>query len=59
MRQRVRPGITGLAQVNRGPDRSVDDVKVKLDYDLEYLARRSIWLDMLILVRTVPYVFRR
>jgi lipopolysaccharide/colanic/teichoic acid biosynthesis glycosyltransferase len=59
LRQRVPPGITGLAQVHRGADQSVDDVKVKLDYDLEYLNRRSVRLDLLILLRTVPAVLRR
>ncbi len=59
LRQRVPPGITGLAQVHRGADQSVDDVKVKLDYDLEYLDRRSVWLDLLILLRTVPVMLRR
>ncbi len=59
LRQRVPPGITGLAQVHRGADQSVDDVKVKLDYDLESLDRRSVWLDLLILLRTVPVMLRR
>ncbi len=59
LRQRVRPGITGFAQVNRGADQSVDDVKVKLDYDLEYLNRRSLRLDLLIMLRTVPVILRR
>jgi lipopolysaccharide/colanic/teichoic acid biosynthesis glycosyltransferase len=59
LRQRVRPGITGLAQVNRPPDRSVDDVRVKLDYDLEYLARRTPWLDLQVMLKTVPVVLRR
>ncbi len=59
LRQRVRPGITGFAQVNRGADQSVDDVKVKLDYDLEYLNRRSPRLDFLIMLRTVPVILHR
>lgn len=58
LRQRVPPGITGLAQVHRAADQSVDDVKVKLDYDLEYLNRRSVRLDLRILLRTVPVVLR-
>ena len=59
LRQRVRPGITGFAQVNQGSDQSVDDVKVKLDYDLEYVNRRSLRLDFLIMLRTVPVILRR
>src|SRR5438128_9559201 len=38
-RQRVRPGITGWAQVNQGYDQSVEDVRRKLTYDLEYIRR--------------------
>ena len=38
-RQRVRPGITGWAQINQGYDTSVDDVRRKVRYDLEYIRR--------------------
>jgi lipopolysaccharide/colanic/teichoic acid biosynthesis glycosyltransferase len=53
-RQRVRPGITGWAQVNRGYDRSIDDVRKKLAYDLEYISRESALEDLRIMLRTVP-----
>jgi len=53
-RQAVRPGITGLAQVNNGYDLSMDDVSEKLRYDIEYLERRSPLLDLKIMVRTIP-----
>ena len=59
LRQRVLPGITGLAQVHRPPDQSVDDVRIKLDYDLEYLGRRSVLLDLLIMLKTLPAMVRR
>ncbi len=59
-RQRVRPGITGLAQINQHYDRNLDDVRKKLDFDLEYLRRQSLWEDFKIMIRTVPVVlFRR
>ncbi|MDX1576837.1 MAG: sugar transferase [Gemmatimonadota bacterium] len=58
-RHRVRPGITGWAQVNREPDRSVDDVEVKLRYDFDYLRRRSIWFDSYIMLRTPLVMARR
>jgi lipopolysaccharide/colanic/teichoic acid biosynthesis glycosyltransferase len=58
LRQQVRPGITGLAQVNRGPDQSMDDVRVKLAYDLEYLGRRSLRLNIFIMMRTIPVLLR-
>lgn len=54
LRQRVPPGITGWAQVNHAPDQSVDDVRTKLCYDLEYLRDRSLTFDLRIMVRTVP-----
>lgn len=54
MRQRVRPGITGWAQVNLAYDTSVDDVRRKVEYDLEYLSTRSPSRDLGIMARTVP-----
>jgi lipopolysaccharide/colanic/teichoic acid biosynthesis glycosyltransferase len=55
-RQRVLPGITGLAQVNHHYDRSLDDVRRKLQFDLDYLQRRSAMEDIRIMARTVPVV---
>jgi lipopolysaccharide/colanic/teichoic acid biosynthesis glycosyltransferase len=54
MRQRVMPGITGWAQVNLAYDTSVDDVRRKVEYDLEYLSTRSAARDLRIMARTVP-----
>src|SRR2546425_3705780 len=51
-RQRVRPGITGWAQINQGYDSSIDDVRRKVDYDLEYIRRQSALEDVRIMVRT-------
>jgi len=51
-RQTVRPGITGWAQVNHRYDASIDDVRKKLHYDLEYVKRRSITKDVVIMART-------
>jgi lipopolysaccharide/colanic/teichoic acid biosynthesis glycosyltransferase len=53
-RQRVRPGITGWAQVNQAYDTSVDSVRRKLELDLEYIRRQSVLEDVKILLRTVP-----
>jgi lipopolysaccharide/colanic/teichoic acid biosynthesis glycosyltransferase len=55
-RQLVRPGITGWAQVKLPYDRSIDDVKRKVAFDLEYVARHSILEDLKIILRTVPVV---
>lgn len=54
LRQRVRPGITGWAQINHHYDRSVDDVRRKVAYDLEYIARQSLLEDLKIMLRTAP-----
>ena len=59
LRHRVRPGITGWAQVNQEPDQTIDDVRSKLRYDLEYLKRRSLRLDLRIMLRTVPVMLDR
>jgi lipopolysaccharide/colanic/teichoic acid biosynthesis glycosyltransferase len=56
MRQRVMPGITGWAQVNLAYDTSIDDVRRKVEYDLEYLSTRSAARDLRIMARTVPIV---
>lgn len=59
LRQRVRPGITGWAQVNQGYDGSLDDVRSKLEYDLEYVRRKSFWFDMRIMLKTLPVMLTR
>ena len=58
-RQRVLPGITGLAQVRCGYGGSTADVERKLSFDLQYVEARSTWLDLRILVRTLPVVLAR
>lgn len=58
-RQRVRPGITGWAQINQCYDRSIDDVRRKVRYDLEYVTRRSVSEDLKIMLRTVPVMVLR
>jgi lipopolysaccharide/colanic/teichoic acid biosynthesis glycosyltransferase len=59
-RQQVLPGITGWAQINHHYDQSLEDVKKKIQYDLEYLENESVLLDLRILMQTVPVmVFRK
>lgn len=60
-RQRVLPGITGWAQINHHYDTSIDDVREKLNYDLEYVTRmRSSGHDFQIMARTLPVmVFKK
>lgn len=56
LRQRVKPGITGLAQINQEYDSCLDDVRAKVHYDLEYLRRQSMMEDVKIMAKTVPTV---
>lgn len=55
-RYAVKPGITGWAQVNgsRGTIHSLREARQRLALDLEYIARRSLLLDLLIVLRTLP-----
>ena len=60
LRQQARPGITGWAQINRAYDATMDDVREKVRFDLEYLERQSFIEDLRIMVRTLPVMlFRR
>jgi lipopolysaccharide/colanic/teichoic acid biosynthesis glycosyltransferase len=59
-RQRVLPGITGWAQVRHHYDTSIDDVKRKVEFDLEYISRCSAAEDAKIMLMTVPVMmFKR
>jgi exopolysaccharide biosynthesis polyprenyl glycosylphosphotransferase len=53
-RHRVKPGITGLAQVNgvRGEIRTIQRAKLRVELDTKYIDKWSVWLDMWILVAT-------
>ena len=60
MRQRVKPGITGWAQVNQAYDACIDDVRRKVEFDLEYMKRQSIAHDLRIMTMTLPVmIFRK
>jgi lipopolysaccharide/colanic/teichoic acid biosynthesis glycosyltransferase len=48
----VRPGVTGLAQVQLPPDTTIEDVRLKLAYDLWYTQNESLGLDLRILLAT-------
>jgi len=55
-RLKVRPGVTGWAQIKHKYDETIEDVKVKLQYDLFYIENISIRMDLKILLRTVYVV---
>ena len=58
-RHKIKPGITGWAQVNglRGETDTLEKMQARVDYDLYYLQHWSIWLDFVILWRTVKVLF--
>jgi lipopolysaccharide/colanic/teichoic acid biosynthesis glycosyltransferase len=56
MRLMVKPGITGLAQVEHGYTKSIDEMKRKLSYDLKYIVDLSPMLEIKILLKTVYVV---
>jgi len=59
VRHKVKPGITGWAQVNglRGETESIERMRTRVEYDLEYLRNWSFWLDVRIILRTIRLVF--
>ena len=52
-RLNMRPGMTGLAQVNGNISLTWDE---RIDYDVEYVTKFSLWLDLKILLKTVAVV---
>jgi putative colanic acid biosynthesis UDP-glucose lipid carrier transferase len=60
VRHKVKPGITGWAQVNgfRGETETVDSMKARIDYDIDYLKKWSLGLDIMIILKTVLLVFK-
>ena len=58
-RQRVKPGITGWAQINQAYDSCLDDVKSKVKYDLDYVQNQSIGHDLRIMSMTLPVMLFR
>lgn len=55
LRHKVKPGITGWAQINgwRGETETLDKMESRVQYDLEYIRHWSIWLDLKIVVLTI------
>src|SRR5256714_3994028 len=61
IRNKVKPGVTGLAQVNgfRGETDTVEKMKARIDYDLAYLRNWSLLLDLQIILKTIVVVLRK
>jgi putative colanic acid biosynthesis UDP-glucose lipid carrier transferase len=60
VRHKVKPGITGWAQVNgyRGETDTLDKMEGRIEYDLDYLRNWSLWLDLYIIAKTIRLVFK-
>lgn len=60
MRHKVKPGITGWAQVNgcRGETDTVEKMQKRIEYDLDYLRNWSLGLDAIIILNTITTVFK-
>lgn len=58
-RHRVRPGITGRAQVTLQYDASLEDVRLKVQHDLEYIRCAGVWEDARIMGKTLPVMLFR
>jgi lipopolysaccharide/colanic/teichoic acid biosynthesis glycosyltransferase len=57
-RHAVKPGLTGWAQVRYGYGNSMEDSRIKLEYDLYYVKHAGFYLDALILLKTLAVVFK-
>jgi lipopolysaccharide/colanic/teichoic acid biosynthesis glycosyltransferase len=55
-RLQIKPGITGLAQIWHKYDETIDDVKKKIKYDLLYIRKMCLWVDVKILAQTLVVV---
>ncbi len=56
LRNAVKPGMAGWAVVNYDYIESVEDAKIRLQYDLYYIKHQSLWLDLLIVLRTMGHM---
>ncbi len=61
LRHKVKPGITGLAQVEgfRGETETLDKMQKRIEFDHSYIQQWSLWLDLKILFRTIRVVFQQ
>jgi putative colanic acid biosysnthesis UDP-glucose lipid carrier transferase len=61
LRHKVKPGITGLAQVNgwRGETETLEKMERRVEFDHRYIREWSLWMDVKILIKTALVVFRQ
>ena len=61
LRHKVKPGITGWAQVNglRGETATLERMEARIQFDLDYLRNWSVWLDLWIILKTIRVILTR
>jgi len=59
LRHLVKPGITGWAQIHYGYAAGLEETIEKLEYDLYYIKNMSVWLDLVIILKTILVLLRR
>jgi exopolysaccharide biosynthesis polyprenyl glycosylphosphotransferase len=59
LRHLVKPGITGWAQIHQGYAAGLEETIEKLEYDLYYIKNMSIWLDLIIILKTISIILTR
>ncbi len=57
VRHIIKPGLSGWAQINYKPSASLEEAYEKLCYDIYYVKNRSFFLDFVIIIRTIKYLF--
>jgi putative colanic acid biosynthesis UDP-glucose lipid carrier transferase len=60
LRHKVKPGITGWAQVNglRGETEALEKMRDRIQYDIDYMRNWSLWFDLIIIAKTIGVVWR-
>lgn len=57
LRHIIKPGVSGWAQINYKPSTSLEEAYEKLCYDIFYVKNRSLFLDAVIIFKTIKYIF--
>jgi len=58
LRNWIRPGLSGWAQVNMPYSSSIEDTILKLSYDLYYVRNKNMWIDLIILLKTIKIILK-
>lgn len=58
-RYKMKPGITGLAQVMMEPPYTLTEIRKKIDYDIFYIKNFSIFMDIKILIKTIAIILKK